>query len=105
MILNLTPHEITIVRENGEVIHSIEPEKDAAKLGIKRVLDVPIDGIPISKIVFGAPENLPEAKEGVFLIVPHFIKSAYPLRTDLLVTAETVKNHKGKTVGCKSLGR
>lgn len=103
-IINLTPHAITIVDESGNVLRNIDPEAKPARLKVSTVQAHPIDGVPTSKTVFGEPENLPEQKWGVYLIVSQLIKSALPERTDLLVPAEVVRDEKGNVVGCRSLG-
>lgn len=103
-IINLTPHEITIVGEGGNILRTIAPEATPARLKVSTVKGHPIDGVPTSITVFGEPENLPEPKWAVWLIVSQLIKSALPGRLDLLVPAEVVRDEKGNVIGCKSLG-
>lgn len=102
--LNLTPHAITIVDASGNILRSIAPEATPARLKVQTVAGTPIDGVPTSKTVFGEPENLPNPRWAVWLIVSQLIKSALPERNDLLVPAEVVRDEKGNVIGCRSLG-
>ena len=105
MIKNLTPHPIMIVGADNEVIATIQPEPTPPRLKATTVPAEPVDGIATSQTVFGAPEGLPEAVEGTFLVVSQIIKSALPGRADLLVPAEVVRDKSGNIIGCRSLGR
>lgn len=103
-IKNLTPHAINIVGENGEIVRVVEPEEKPARLKMSTERKGNALGIPLSMSVFGEPENLPAEEDGVLLIVSQLIKSALPVRRDLVVPAEIVRDEKGNIVGCKSLG-
>ncbi len=103
-ILNLTPHPIHIVDAEGNKIKTIEAS-GLVRLASKTVPSGEIDGVNITTTQFGEPEGLPEYEEGVYYIVSQLVKSALPMRTDLLVPAEVVRDDKGNIVGCKSLGQ
>jgi hypothetical protein len=103
-ILNLTPHEITLVNAEGEVVTRISPSGGLVRLAARTVSAGTLAGIPVSRTEYGEPEGLPEEKPGVFLIVSQLVKSALTHRTDLLVPAEMVRDSAGKILGCKSLG-
>jgi len=102
-IKNFTPHNITITDSDGNVLKVIEPS-GLARLSVKTVPAGEIDGVPISKTVFGEPEGLPEYQKGVYYIVSQLVKTALPERKDLFVPAEVLRDEKGNIVGCKSLG-
>lgn len=102
-IKNFTPHPINICDNTGVVVRTIQPE-GLVRLKAETVSAGEIDGVPVSKTVFGQPEGLPEFQEGVFYVVSQLVKSALPTRTDLLVPAEVVRDQAGNIVGCKSLG-
>ena len=104
MIVNMTPHAINIVNENGIVVKVIEAIGNQIRLKATTEQIKELEGIKISTTVFGEPEGLPEYKEGVYYIVSQLVKSALPNRSDLLVPAEMVRDDKGNIVGCKSLG-
>jgi hypothetical protein len=131
-VINLTPHDINIVREyekpitipaSGIVARLATQVVSAGRLHINdRYETYPYndeggipdgfggemffecDLIPLTKTVFGKPEGLPKFKESTYYVVSQLIKSALSERVDLLVPAEVVRDEKGNIIGCKSLG-
>ena len=101
MIRNLTPHPIIVLVGENKIER---PSHGMARLKATTVREGEIEGIPISKTIFGTPEGLPEPEGGVYLVVSQLIKAALPQRTDLLVPAEVVRNEAGNIIGCQSLG-
>lgn len=103
VIINATPHPINLVDDLGNIIKTFE-------LGISIRLESQtvqvgnIDGIPITKTLFGDPIGLPEWKVDVYYIVSAMVKNACPFRSDLLVPSEQVRDASGRIIGCKSLG-
>jgi hypothetical protein len=104
-LINMTPHPITIVGVDNEVVLSIPVSGTQIRLKVStETLSETILGVPVSKTVFGEPEGLPKFQEGTYYIVSQLVKSALPSRTDLLVPAEVVRDSSGNILGCKSLG-
>ena len=104
-IVNATPHPVMVVDKDGNVLHTLQPRAAGPvrlKSWTERVAE--IDGVPTSKTVFGEVENLEEEVEGVYYIVSQLVKSALPIRADLLVPAEVLRDKEGKILGCQSLG-
>lgn len=99
-ILNFTPHAINIVGETTRTIES----SGLIRLEMNTESVTTLEGIPVTKTVFGEPVGLPEQVEGTFYIVSQLVKTALPERADLLVPAEVVRDDKGRILGCKSLG-
>jgi len=99
-IINMTPHPINILGEKEKTLKPVGLVRLTATT--ERVGDV--NGIPLTKTIFGEPEGLPKERDGVFYIVSQMVKSALPERRDLLVPAEVVRDEKGRIIGCKSLG-
>jgi hypothetical protein len=104
-IFNLTPHDITILNNSGQITQIIPPSGDVARLSVKTVADMPLGKIRTTKTVFGDVVGLPDFKENVFFVVSQLVKNAMPQRTDLLVPAEVLRDTDGNIIGCKSLGR
>jgi len=102
-IKNLTPHPITIVDGEGKVVRVIE-SSGSVRLTATTVSQGDVGGIPLSKTIFGDPIGLPDFNSDTFLIVSQLVKTAFPMRSDLLVPAEVVRDEKGVILGCKSLG-
>jgi hypothetical protein len=82
-IKNCTPHEIVVRNENGKDIvfpaSGIIPRIATTQVVVGELL-----GIPIVKNKMGSVENLPNYKEGTYLIVSGMVKEAMPERTDLI---------------------
>lgn len=106
MIINKTPHPVTILDLNlVKVLKNFPVEGEPVRLAVSTQPCQEIDGFRTTKTIFGEPENLPDKKEGVFYIVSQLVKNALPERDDLLVPAEVVRDETGRILGCKSFGR
>lgn len=101
---NLTPHPVHIVNTEGIKVRTIE----SSGLVRLKATTVPsgfeVDGVKITKTVYGEPEGLPEYNKEVFLVVSQLVKTALPSRVDLLVPAEVLRDSQGVILGCQSLG-
>lgn len=104
-IINLTPHGVTVIRWDGSVLREFPALGGEARLKTETVPSEPIEGIPTTKTVFGEVTGLPGYEEGVYYIVSQLVKNALPIRADLLVPAEVIRDSRGVILGCKSLGR
>lgn len=102
-LVNLTPHRVTVINDGNEVM-TIEASGVVARCKTDTVIVGSINGVPITRTVFGDVEGLPEASTGVFYIVSAIVKNARPDRSDLLVPVGVVKDDEGRIVGCTSLG-
>lgn len=104
-LINMTPHAIGIVDGQNNLIMTIPASGSQIRLKTSTVsAGIEVQGVPVTKTVFGEPEGLPEYVEGTYIIVSQLVKTALPLRTDLLVPAEVVRDASGNILGCKSLG-
>ena len=104
MLLNYTPHPITIVSSEGQVLRTIQ-SSGLVRLKASTVsAGMSINDIPVTKTEFGEPEGLPDFVEGTYYVVSQLVKSALPHRKDLLVPADVVRDSNGNILGCKSLG-
>jgi hypothetical protein len=101
-IINLTPHPIHILSDEGIVVRTID-STGLARLSASTVSVGDVDGIPLTRTVFGEPTGLPDAVEGTLLIVSQIIKSALPARADLVVPAGVQRDKEGIIIGCRSL--
>ncbi|GAA1097965.1 hypothetical protein [Nocardiopsis metallicus] len=100
-VVNLTPHEVTVVDEHARVIRTWQGSPDPARVEAVRVHLQEVEGIPLL-----AEERtrarLPEPVEGVWFIVSSVVSSAHPERHDLLVPSDLVRDDKGVVRGCRS---
>lgn len=103
-ILNCTPHDITIVKDNG-VTEIIPVSGIIPRLEQEDIVVGEVEGIPITKVAYGENKDLPEKEEDTFLIVSALVANANKDRDDLLIPGGLVRDEQGKIVGCKSLAR
>jgi hypothetical protein len=103
-IINLTPHAINFVGEAGDIIKTVEPSGQLARVSTKTVVRGDIDGIPITETEFGEVEGLPEPREDTIFIVSSLVAQRCWERQDVFIPNESVRDEKGRIIGCKSLG-
>lgn len=103
-ISNLTPHTVTIVDDNGNVVRQYESE-GLARSAQQSVVCGELDGIELVKTVFGKVDGLPQYQEDVYYIVSAITVNAAKAEgrttSDLLVVSDTIRNEQGQIVGCK----
>jgi hypothetical protein len=101
-IINLTPHEITVVASNGDVLMKIPASGNVARCSVSRTVIGKLNGIPVAKSVMGQVESMPEPKEGVVFIVSRVVAEALKgVRDDLIIPDDSVRDAEGKIIGCK----
>ena len=104
-IINLTPHDVNLYRADGTVVTFKKADMPIPRVSATTVSDGDIDGIPLTKTVFGEVENLPEAVEGTYFIVSALVAGRCPDRKDLVIPNDAVRDDAGRIVGCRSFGR
>lgn len=107
-IINLTPHRINIVDEEGNVVKIFE-SSGVARAAQNDVQIGMLEGIPIIETKFGEPVDLPEYNQGTYYIVSALTAKAASLSgrstRDLLLTGKTVRNSDGQIIGCQALAK
>ena len=101
-IINCTPHQIDVIREDGTVL-SIKASGIVPRCSQTEVKVTSIDGIAITRQTFGEVVNLPEERPEVFLVVSRMVAAAVKGRKDLLVPGPLVRDEKGQPCGCRGL--
>lgn len=102
-IVNLTPHSVTFVLDSGNVV--IPASGAIARLSTQIETVGEVNGIPVTRIVFGPVEGLPESKPDTVYIVSSLVAQQVPERDDVFIPSESVRDAEGRIIGCKSLGR
>ena len=102
-IINLTPHTITFVNDEGKTIMTI-PSSGIARVASTTAVIAEFEGIPVTETTFGQIEGLPEKKLGVIYIVSRMVATASK-RNDLFVPGMQVRDSEGRVIGCKSLDK
>lgn len=112
--LNLTPHSINIVDEEGNLIKEFPPSGGALRLRSLKGLLGHLDGVPIIREELGSPElqGLPEKEiKGAYVIVSSVVASSPEALEWLLgrgafavlVPTDFVRDENGRIVGAKAL--
>ena len=108
-IINLTPHEIIIVSEDGEEIMRIPPSGQVARVSVKSEVVGEINGVKVRKVVYGDIVGLPEPRENTFYVVSTIVllalreKGIY--RRDLIAPDtnpdSVIRDPQGRVIGVK----
>jgi len=104
-IINLTPHDVNIVSEDGKEIKTFAGSQNPARCSVETEKIGEINNITLTKTAFGEVENLPESEENIYFIVSRLVASACDDRNDLLIPNETVRDENGNIIGCRSLAK
>ncbi len=102
-IINLTPHEVTVVGSDGDVMMRIPASGKVARCNVTRTVIGKINGIPVTKNVMGEIEGLPEPSEDNIYIVSRVVaEAAKGKRDDLIIPDDAVRDDQGRIIGCKA---
>lgn len=111
---NFTPHKLTLLDGDDNVIAELESEGSARVQTFERFSEQLVFGnsdIPVVETEFGKVQGLPEPERDTFLVVSRIVAAALPYRDDLLVpnTSPTnsgaVRDEEGRIKGVRSLVR
>lgn len=104
-ILNLTPHAVNIMAEDGTVVATFEPTGTVARASQSAEHVGEVNGIEIVSMKFGSTVDLPEPQEDTFFIVSvitiNAAKAGGRTTSDLLMTADPVRDDAGRIIGCR----
>ena len=102
-LVNLTPHAITLFREDGESV-TIEASGVIARCAVVTTAVGSIDGIKVNTTRFGEVKDLPDPVEGTYYVVSAMVLTAlHGTRPDVLGVSEYLRNEAGQVVGAKAL--
>lgn len=108
-LINLTPHSINFVTAEGTPLVTVEPSGLLARVTAHTVTTGSVSvgdvTLPVTGTTYGEVESLPAPEEGTIYIVSSLVASRCPDRADVFIPNESVRDDKGRIVGCKSLGR
>lgn len=101
-IINCTPHQLDVVCEDGTIL-TIEASGIVPRCTQTEAHVASINGIAVTKQVFGEVINLPEAQPETFLVVSRLVATAAKGRKDLLVPGPMIRGEDGRPCGCRGL--
>lgn len=105
-VVNLTPHTVTVVGNNG---NRVFPSVGVARATQTATPVGSIDGIELVTMTFGTTEGLPAPVNGITYIVSVITANAAKAegRTtdDLVITADPVRDEAGRIIGCRRFAR
>lgn len=109
MFINLTPHNICVLKQNGET-QTIPPSGTVCRCSATTKLIDVIDDIEIIETTYGELEGLPEPQPGVIYITstPAAIKARQQGRIDVLspdTGSTAIRNEHGHIVAVRRLQR
>lgn len=123
-IINLTPHDVTIIlssrlRGDDDFTIQIPASGNVARCKVERqsickirslqhcshLENAAIVEIPITQTKFGEVEGLPDPQENTIYIVSSLVAQAVPYRNDVFIPDDCVRDSEGKIIGCRSLGK
>ena len=109
-VINLTPHTINLVAEDGTQLLSLESHgvaRVASTTEVVGYLQVGGVAVPQTHTTFGEVEGLPDPTSGVGYVVSNMIISALAQqgirRNDLFTPGLQVRDEQGRVIGCRSL--
>lgn len=100
-VVNLTPHAITVMDENDQVLVVYPPCGTFARLVSEFDAAQVFGEVPLGALRFGQVDGLPEPQAGVMHLVSLLVKLAAPNRPDLAVVVNEVRDKSGRIVGCR----
>ena len=111
IITNLTPHTITFISANNSMQkYELAPSGVVARVAAhtENIGSITTDdgfNIPLTTTVFGQVENLPEPEKDTIYVVSSLVAGRVPDRKDVFIPNESIRDDKGRIIGCLSLGK
>ena len=105
-LINLTPHDISVVGANGKTLATFPPSGAIARVAVTSYPTALGDllGVPTTHSEMGDVTGLPAERAGVYYITSQIVAGAVSgTRCDVLHPGELVRNSVGQPIGCKSL--
>lgn len=102
MLINLTPHALTIHTPDGIV--PLPPSGQVARVATVETTAPDHDGIPVVVTSYGQVVGLPGPIEGVMYIVSGIVADA-ARRPDVASPGALVRGPDGQPTGCRGLAR
>lgn len=107
--VNLTPHSINVVRDDGSIALSIPPAGTVARVTTQQTVVTQLDGIDVVRTTFGDVDGLPAPQDGTVYVVSTLVLQALKAngvdRSDVVAPdtspASVVRDDAGHIVGVR----
>lgn len=106
-LINLTPHTVNVCDESGSVVRSIEPSGKVLRLPTRAYAAGELDEIPLVRLSYEEPEDLPPAEDGTVYIVSSLMLEPLAAigRRDFVAPdtspGSVVRDESGRIIGVK----
>ena len=106
-VVNMTPHDIVFVNGDQQVVIKASGMLARVSTETIRTGEVNVNGmaIPLTETRFGEVEGLPAPEDGTVFVVSSLVAQRCKNRNDVFIPNESVRDDKGRIIGCRSLGR
>ncbi len=102
-LINLTPHAVNICDDNGDVVLTLPPSGEVARVTTKTVSKPSDLGFNFATVEYGEVENLPASDYDTVYVVSGIVRTACKYRYDIASPGELIRDAAGQPVGCKGL--
>jgi hypothetical protein len=103
--INLTPHTLSIQKQDGSFLF-LPPSGKVARVATERVQTGTYLGVPVFAVKYGKVIDLPDFQEDQGLIVSGMVQAAMKAvdpHRELLAPGEFIWDSAGVVIGCKGL--
>ena len=107
IIVNLTPHELNVVKKDGSIM-TIAPSGQIARVGQSEEVIGVINGAEVTQQIFDGEVTIPQPEDKTYFVVSRLAASALAERgrkADILVPGPAVRDDQGKIVGCRGFSQ
>jgi hypothetical protein len=104
MIVNRTPHLVTLYDQEDNVRQQFPPEDPAVRLEVLEMGQTGIDGLMVPLVGYGTMTDAPLQQREMYYIVSLPVALAVR-RADFLVPFDEVRDGKGQIIGCRALAK
>ncbi len=104
MLVNCTPHSLTILDEDGQKVYILPPSGTVARVAVTRTQAFTLHGVPVYRAVTGPLVDVPDPAPDVYYVCSLVAAQAAWAagRDDVLAPGELIRNAEGQPIG--SLG-
>lgn len=98
-IVNLTPHIINAVRNDGEMT-AFAPSGLVARVATSTEHMGEMEGIALHRTTFGEVIDLPDPEADTIYVVSALVRGAVPHRKDVVSPGALLRDENGQPIGC-----